>query len=220
MIFAGCYLTIFVTIGVLYYVILVPTILAWAIVTLGPLGAVIVHIQWLLQTNALTALVCRNIILTHINNQIFDITLYLYGQKDFLRRAKYIKVIKKEDPQFNWTTPEFWIISVPAWITGLIRKLLILAMLASISVIPLVGPTVANQLISGRRAFSYMGRYFTLKGISRAQAKDFEYQHLGLFLSFGMAAGLLEIIPLFSIITITSNTVGAAKWSIELMKKC
>lgn len=210
---------IFLTIGILYYTIIMPTVLAWAIVALGPLGVIIVNIQWLLQTNALTAMVCRNIVLTPIYNNIFDTTLYLHGQHEFLRSAKYIKISPKQEFKANWTMPEFWIFSLPTWCVSILRSILILLIISSISVVPLIGPTIANQLISGRRAFSYMGRYFTLKGISKDQAKDFQYEHIGLFLSFGMAAGFLEMLPLVSIFTITSNTAGAARWGVELIKK-
>lgn len=192
--------------------------LAWAIVTLGPLGIILVHIQWLLQTNALTAIVSRKIILTHINNQIFDTTLFLHGEKEFLRKAKYIKVAP-QPKILHWSRNEFWVTIVPRRALTLLRKALIMILLALISVIPLVGPPITNQLVSARRAYSYMGRYFTLKGCNDKEAKDFEYEHLGLFLSFGMAAGILEFIPLFSIITITSNTVGAARWSVDIIEK-
>ncbi|CAR27736.1 ZYRO0D05412p [Zygosaccharomyces rouxii] len=187
--------------------------------TLGPLGFILVHIQWLLQTNALTALVCRKIILTYISNQIFDTTLYLHGQSEFLARAKFITVSADSDNRIHWSMAEFWSFVVPLWILNIMRKILVAVILAGISLIPLIGPPIVNQLISSRRASSYMGRYFVLSGTDPMAAKNYEYEHLGLFYSFGMAAGILEFLPLFSIITMTSNTVGAARWSIDIIKK-
>lgn len=218
-IFALCYTAIFITIGVAYYVTVLPILLTWAIVTLGPMGFILAHIQWVLQTNALTALVCRKIILTYINNQIFDMTLYLHGQKDFLMKAKFIEAPADATARVHWSMVEFWTTVIPVWVLTTVRKLLLAATFAGISVIPLVGPPIVNQLISSRRAFSYMARYFTLSGTNTNDAKNYEYEHLGLFYSFGMAAGILEFLPIFSIITMTSNTVGAARWSIDIIKK-
>lgn len=194
-------------------------VIAWAMVTLGPLGVILGHIQWILQTNAITSVICRNIVLTHLGNQVFDITLYLNGQTDFLKRAKFVQCNNKQCVGSRKGLSMPWKVAIPLWLFHCLRKMTILAFLTSISLIPLLGPMLANQLLSGRRAFSYMGRYFALKGKSAKENKDFQYEHLGLFFTFGMAAGLLEFVPLFSVITITSNTIGAAKWSIDLIEK-
>lgn len=218
MIFAACYLSIFVVVAVVYYIVVIPLVIAWGLITLGPLGILLGHIQWILQTNAITTMICRNIVLSHMDNQIFDITLYSSGQRDFLTRAKYIKVTNKR--QQSWEHfRESWQLHFPLMVVHWIRKCFIILILTMLSMVPIFGPPLTNQLVSGRRGFSYMSRYFTLKGTSAAEAKDFQYEHLGLFFSFGMAAGLLEFVPLFSIITITSNTIGAAKWSVDLIKK-
>ncbi|QLL34059.1 hypothetical protein HG536_0F03840 [Torulaspora globosa] len=205
-------------VAVIYYVTVIPLVVAWAMISLGPLGILLAHIQWVLQTNAITTMICRNIVLSHMDNQIFDITLYLNGQKEFLRKAKFIKVTEKPHPTHGFFSGS-WQMTFPLLVVHLIRKGLILIILALLSLIPIFGPPITNQVLSGRRGFSYMRRYFALKGQSAAEAKDFQYEHLGLFFSFGMAAGILEFIPLFSIITITSNTIGAAKWSVDLIKK-
>lgn len=199
-------------VAVIYYIAIVPLLIAWALISLGPLGIVLGHIQWILQTNAITTMICRKIVLTHLVNQIFDATLYMNGQKEFLKRAKFIKITEKP-------SSSFWQMDFPLFIVHLIRKGIILIILALLSLIPVFGPPISNQMLSGRRGYSYMGRYFTLKGQSASEAKDFQYEHLGCFFSFGMAAGILEFIPMFSIITITSNTIGAAKWSVDLINK-
>lgn len=214
LIFAGCYLCIFSVIAVAYYITIIPVVMAWACFTAGPLGVVLGHIQWILQTNALTTLVCQNIVLTHISSQVFDITLYNNGQEEFLRKAKYIRV----DKNVSLTKYESWKVKLPLLIVNLLRKAITLLILTLISLIPLLGPLLTNQLVSARRAFSYMARYFTLSGQKAEEAKDFQYGHLALFFTFGMAAGLLEFVPLLSIITILSNTIGAAQWSTNMIK--
>lgn len=206
-------------VATLYYIFIIPIVLAWALVTLGPLGVILGHIQWILQTNALTSMICGKIILTHLGNQIFDITLYLNGQADFLKKAKFIKEGEKDNCSFFQSFGGSWQVALPLFIIHCLRKLFILAILTLISLIPLLGPMVANQLLSGRRAFCYMSRYFALKGDCAKANKDVQYERLGLFFTFGMAAGLLEFIPFFSIVTITSNTIGAAKWSTQFLKE-
>lgn len=154
-----------------------------------------------------------------MNNQIFDTTLYSHGQSKFLAEAKFISVPPDSDRPIRWYTTEFWSFRAPLWILSVIRKILVAAILTGISLIPLIGPPIVNQLISSRRAYSYMSRYFVLKGTDPKEAKNYEYKHLGLFYSFGMAAGILEFLPVFSIVTMTSNSVGAARWSIDIIKK-
>ncbi|CAI4052715.1 hypothetical protein SUVZ_15G1070 [Saccharomyces uvarum] len=225
--FALCYALIFITIAGLFYIIFVPLLVPWAIVLLGPLGVVLVHIQWILQTNVLTAFVCRTLVLTHITNQIFDISLVLQDQDEFLNAGKHLpkpqikhRNIDEPDAVRNFNTIKGnWVFKIPKFLFGMIFKLSDFTTLTLLSLIPIIGPILANQLMAPRRTYTYLQRYFLLRGFSKKEAKDFQYEHYASFICFGMSAGLLEIIPFFTIITISSNTVGAAKWCSSILRE-
>ncbi|CAD6644780.1 HN1_G0037220.mRNA.1.CDS.1 [Saccharomyces cerevisiae] len=226
LLFAVCYALIFVTIAGLFYVTLVPLLVTWAILLLGPLGVILVHIQWILQTNVLTAFVCRTLVLTHITNQIFDISLVLQDQDEFLNEVKVLpkpqkphRKIDEPDAVRNFNTIKgSRIFKIPKLLFRMFFKVSNFTSLTLLSLIPIVGPILANQLMAPKRTFTYLQRYFLLKGFSKKQAKDFQYEHYASFICFGMSAGLLELIPFFTIVTISSNTVGAAKWCSSLLK--
>ncbi|CAI4050995.1 Rrt8p SKDI_15G1120 [Saccharomyces kudriavzevii IFO 1802] len=224
--FALCYAIIFITIAGLFYVALVPLLVTWAILLLGPLGVVLVHIQWILQTNVLTAFVCRTLVLTHITNQIFDISLVLQDQDEFLNEAKILpkpqrphRKIDEPDAVRNFNTVKgHWVFKIPRLFFRFLFKMSNFTSLTLLSLIPIIGPILANQIMAPRRTFTYLQRYFLLKGFTKKQAKDFQYEHYASFICFGMSAGLLELVPFFTIVTISSNTVGAAKWCSSLLR--
>lgn len=203
--FALCYALIFITIAGLFYVTFVPLLVPWAIVLLGPLGVVLVHIQWILQTNVLTAFVCRTLVLTHITNQIFDISLVLQDQDEFLKAGKHLpkpqikhRNIDEPDAVRNFNTVKgSWVFKIPKFLFGMVFKLSDFTTLTLLSLIPIIGPILANQLMAPRRTYTYLQRYFLLRGFSKKEAKDFQYEHYASFICFGMSAGLLEIIPFF-----------------------
>lgn len=181
----------------------------------------------ILQTNVLTAFVCRTLVLTHITNQIFDISLVLQDQDEFLKAGKHLpkpqikhRNIDEPDAVRNFNTVKgSWVFKIPKFLFGMVFKLSDFTTLTLLSLIPIIGPILANQLMAPRRTYTYLQRYFLLRGFSKKEAKDFQYEHYASFICFGMSAGLLEIIPFFTIITISSNTVGAAKWCSSLLRE-
>lgn len=214
---AFCFAFIFVTVAVLYYLFLLPILLIWAVSTLGPVGFVIVHIQWLLQSNAL-AITLTNILIAPIfADSIFDATLTKLGHAEFLEKAKHLPVTSPK--QASWRSLEFWLVVFPSKAVSLMFSLSSKVALSMLSLIPIVGPTIVNQLLSPTRGFSYGKRFYVLKNLSGSQLKDKFYEHLGQYTAFGMMAGLLELIPIMSIITIPSNVIAGALWASNELKK-
>ena len=181
------------------------------------MGFIIVHVQWLLQSNALAITLTKILISPVFANNIFDATLANMGHTDFLERAKHLPAapLKKH----SWKTLEFWTVVLPSKIVSLKFSITTSVLLSVLSLIPIVGPTIVNQLKSPKRGFSYGSRYYTLKNLGGAQLKDKFYEHLGEYTGFGMMAGLLELIPVMSIITIPSNIIAGALWASNELKK-
>ncbi|CUS20774.1 LAQU0S01e14356g1_1 [Lachancea quebecensis] len=214
---AFCFAFIFVTVAVLYYLFLLPILLIWAVSTLGPIGFIIVHIQWLLQSNAL-AITLTNILIAPIfADSIFDATLTKLGHIEFLERAKHLPVTPPK--RTSWRSLEFWLVVLPSKGVSLTFSLTSKVTLSMLSLIPIIGPTIVNQLLSPTRGFSYGKRFYVLKNLNGSQLKDKFYEHLGEYTAFGMMAGLLELIPIMSIITIPSNVIAGALWASNELKK-
>ncbi|CEP63994.1 uncharacterized protein LALA0_S09e07228g [Lachancea lanzarotensis] len=217
LVLAFCFACIFVTVAALYYFFLVPILLAWAVTTLGPIGFIIVHVQWLLQSNAIAVSLTNILISPVFSNSIFDAALTKMGHSDFLESAK--KVLIAPLKKLTWKSPEFWFVVVPSKIGSLKLKVFSSVFLSVISLIPIIGPTIANQLLSPKRGFSYNRRLFELKSLNGSQIKDKFYEHLGQYTAFGVMAGLLELIPVMSILTIPSNIIAGALWASDELKK-
>lgn len=179
---------------------------------MGPMGIIIVHIQWLLLSNNLATRVCKNLISANLNDHIFKLTI-LVNDENLLLRVRQKAQCKNLRKVILNPTFQVYITGIDLLKTFIWRSVLFL-----ISLIPIIGPFIANQLSSVKRSFNYTKFYFfNLKNLSPEQAIHYKYLHLTSFICFGMSAGLLEFLPLLSVLTMTSNIVGAALWSLEFL---
>ncbi|KAI4133416.1 MAG: hypothetical protein LQ347_002184 [Umbilicaria vellea] len=84
--------------------------------------------------------------------------------------------------------------------------------------IPVVG-TVMFVILQGRRAGpAAHQRYFQLKGWNDTQRQKHIEDNKAAYTSFGIAAILLELVPVGSILFAFTNTVGAALWAADMEK--
>ncbi|SCU80253.1 LAME_0B02212g1_1 [Lachancea meyersii CBS 8951] len=217
LVLAFCFACIFITVAALYYFFLVPILLTWAVTTLGPIGFVVVHVQWLLQSNAVAVALTNILIAPVFANSIFDAALAKMGHSEFLESAKKLPIASLK--QVSWTSLEFWLVVLPGKIISLKLKVASRLFLSVLSLIPIIGPTIANQLLSPKRGFAYNRRLYDLKNLNGTQVKDKFYEHLGQYTAFGMMAGLLELIPVMSIVTVPSNIIAGALWASNELKK-
>lgn len=186
--------------------------------------------QWLVISASITSWSCKKLLLPIIRDKVFDMALVANGGENFLNNAKFLKSSdrrvqdvkveenteydkKSNNRELKWVFREFCMVS------NFVKKIFFFIMFVGISMVPIIGPAIVNQINAPRRGFSYMKRFFYLSGFDKVQTRDFQYEHFGLFLCFGTAAGILEFLPFSPIITMISNTVGAAKWSISLLKE-
>lgn len=100
-------------------------------------------------------------------------------------------------------------------VDGIIRSLLYLPL----NFIPVVG-TFAFFALKGKRMGQYaLDRYFELKGYSAQEREEWLNAHEGDYISFGVAASVLEMVPFASFIFTCTNTVGAALWASNVESK-
>lgn len=182
---------------------------------MGPIGLVLAHIQWLVQSNSIAAYICRNLMLEKLNTEVFDLTLAKNGQQKLVSDAKYLSRKTTKSRRSIWSAHTIIYSFLSAKVTSLGQSIV----LSLVSLIPVLGPLIVNQITAPDRALSYLSRYLFLKQYTSPDIKKFKYKNLGQLACFGVSAGLFELIPLASMVTIMSNTVGAAIWSADLVKK-
>ena len=90
----------------------------------------------------------------------------------------------------------------------------------SVSMIPLVGPLLVVLLLAPSKGIQSHVRYFALLGYDTKKIKVVYNANNGAYLGFGIAANLLESIPILSLFFMFTNTIGAAIWvsTIEINK--
>ncbi|SCU96482.1 LAMI_0F06700g1_1 [Lachancea mirantina] len=216
-ILAFSYFCIFVMVAALYYLFILPILLTWAVAAMGPIGFIIVHIQWLLQSNAIAVALTKILIFPVFFASLFDTVLFKLGNEQFLREAKYLPQITSK--KISKTSPEFWFGVFPLKVISASFHFLVKVFFMVLSLIPIIGPTAVNQLMSPKRGYAYADRYFKLRKNTAEEKNDAFYEHLGKFTAFGMMAGALELVPLVSLITIPSNIVGGAMWVSDEIQK-
>lgn len=189
--------------------ILLP-LLALGIITVGPMGLVILHVQWIMLSNQFTVFVTKHIISPSLKEHIFRITIETLDQTKLsdLRQKHEFKPLPKMkyDPTFQ----------VYIRTTEMVRSFLWKAVLLLTSLIPIIGPILNNQLSSVKRSQSLIHYYlYNMKNMNQEQALQYKYKHLISFIYMGMSTGILEMLPIFSVFTMIGNVVGGALWSIE-----
>ncbi|SMN20032.1 hypothetical protein, no similarity [Maudiozyma saulgeensis] len=174
------------------------------------MGLVILHIQWIMLSNQFTIFVTKHIISPNLKEHIFRITIEMFDESllSHLRQKQEFKPLQsmKYDP------------TLQIYVRGaeMIRSFLWKSILFVISLVPILGPLLYNQLSSIKRSFSLVQYYlYNLKNLNREQAMQYKYKHLTSFIYMGMSAGILEMLPIFSVFTMIGNVVGGALWSIE-----
>jgi len=189
--------------------ILLPLI-TLGVITVGPMGLVILHVQWIMLSNQFTVFVTKHIVSPNLKEHIFRITVETFDETllSQLRQKHEFEPLKsmKYDP------------TLQIYVRGaeMIRSFLWKSILFTISLVPILGPLLNNQLSSVKRSFSLVQYYLcNMKNLNREQAMQYKYKHLISFIYMGMSTGVLEMLPIFSVFTMIGNVVGAALWSIE-----
>lgn len=141
----------------------------------------------------------------------FDATLMAENMTSLVSTGREIK--SGEDPMarlgkavrkpFNSFTPQ-----------ALLRRLLYLPL----NFIPVIGTGLYIVLQGKKAGPEFHSRYYQLKEMSERQKEEFVEKRKAAYTSFGVAAILFELIPVFGLFFSFTNTVGAALWASDLEK--
>ncbi|KAK4966346.1 hypothetical protein LTR97_011178 [Elasticomyces elasticus] len=179
--------------------------------TSGPLAAITAALLVLSESSTLTMVLSRALLIEDSLIDTFDGTLIGKGQTMLVEKDRQVKsgaagdaigrLGKLMTKPFQKFTP-----------TAIVRYFMYLPL----NFIPVIG-TVAFVALQGRKnGPSAHNRYFQLKGMNASQKEKFVEERKGAYTSFGVAATLLEMIPIAGIFMAYTNTCGAALWAADL----
>lgn len=202
--FMGLYLFSYSFILILFWITISPIYLTLFIM-LGPFGVWLATIHSFLQANVFTMMFVRMI--NPSNSLVFQcLALKKYTQIKGLAPVRYYVPI---------TTTYFWIYHLPMKITKYTIITLLFIVQLSFSFIPIIGPFLFQISISPYIGKIYLTRVLRLQHLNNLQRKERFYNHLGLFVSFGITAALLETIPFLSGIAISTNYISTGLWLMD-----
>ncbi|KAI4262610.1 MAG: hypothetical protein L6R42_002214 [Xanthoria sp. 1 TBL-2021] len=180
--------------------------------TSGPLAAITAALLVLSESSTLFTILSKNFLIDDALVDTFDGVLLSKNTTDLVSEgrqlkaggdpiAKLGKLVKSPLAKF---TPK-----------AIIRYVMYLPL----NFIPVVG-TVIFVLLQGKRAGPVAHtRYFQLKRWNKDQQEKHIEQYRGAYTGVGVAAVLLELVPLASIFFAFTNTVGAALWAADIEKQ-
>ncbi|KAL9066030.1 MAG: hypothetical protein Q9161_007820 [Pseudevernia consocians] len=179
--------------------------------TSGPLAAVSAALLVLSESSTLFTILSKTFLIEDALTDTFDGVLVSKNTTNLVSEGRQIKggsdimgkLGKLTKKPFQKFTP-----------TAIIRYFMYLPL----NFIPVVG-TVLFVVLQGRRAGpAAHSRYFQLKQWNSTQKQKHIEEYKAAYTSFGVAAVLLELVPIASILFAFTNTVGAALWAADIEK--
>ncbi|KAL9617083.1 MAG: hypothetical protein Q9160_008113 [Pyrenula sp. 1 TL-2023] len=177
--------------------------------TSGPLAAVSAALLTLSESSTIVNMLSRAFLIEEALIDTFDGALLARGCTNLVADGRQLKpgsdpigrlgrLLKKPFARF---TPK-----------ALIRYLLYLPL----NFIPVVG-TILFVILQGKRnGPTAHARYFQLKEYNKTQRDEHVERNRAAYTSFGVAAFLLEMVPVVSLAFSFTNTVGAALWAADI----
>lgn len=204
------YIIAFTLVATLLYIIIIPWGLGLSLILLGPLGALLLHIQWILISNMISNHLCKKLLLPNLNWQIYKLTI---SEWNFTQHQ--ILMQNYENPNLNKQLNDWWWI---IWFLKWIGKYSFKIVLIFFSFIPLIGPLIVDIFETNDRTRKCLQPFFKEQNWSKKQIKQFEIINKCDFIIFGIIISILDSIPLLSVITMTSNVVAGALWASYILK--
>lgn len=179
----------------------------------GPPGVIVACIHSTLHVNLAAVHVSRTFF-EDCENSFFDGVIKMNGHESFLARSREPRssgpaIESTGSTPGTWTAQLLWM----AFKYSIKATLFLLAF--ALSFVPIVGPLVVKQFYSASRAREYRRRHFELLRLSTEEEKLQYYEGYGFYTAFGVSTSLLEFLPIISGITISSNYMGSALWTVR-----
>jgi hypothetical protein len=181
--------------------------------TSGPLAALTTILLVLSESSTLTMVLSKALIIEDALIDTFDGTLVARGETQLVQRERQVKSSSAGDAitrlgklvskPFSKFTP-----------SALVRYFMYLPL----NFIPVVGTVFFVTLQGKKFGPGAHSRYFQLKNMTKLQRERYVEERKGAYTGFGIAAVLLEMVPVAGIFFAFTNTCGAALWAAEMEK--
>ncbi|MCJ1309272.1 hypothetical protein MMC25_002931 [Agyrium rufum] len=179
--------------------------------TQGPLAAISAALLVLSESSTLFTVLSKTLLIEDALIDTFDGVLVSKNTTDLVSSGRQIKAGSDPMGKLGKLVKKPFAKFAPK---ALIRYVMYLPL----NFIPVLG-TIMFVIIQGRTAGpSSHTRYFQLKQWNSSQQEKHIEQNRGAYTSFGIAAVLLELVPIASILFAFTNTVGAALWAADMEK--
>ncbi|MCJ1228663.1 hypothetical protein MMC12_005324 [Toensbergia leucococca] len=177
--------------------------------TSGPLAAISAALLVLSESSTIFTILSKTFLIEGALTDTFDGVLVSKNTTDLVSSGRQIKAGSNPMAKLGKLVKQPFMKFTP---TALIRYFMYLPL----NFIPVVG-TVIFVILQGKRAGpAAHSRYFQLKEWNNAQRQKHIEENKAAYTSFGIAAVLLELVPIASILFAFTNTVGAALWAADM----
>lgn len=193
------------------YLMFYPVQAFFAVVFYGPAGFVTTWFTVLQQSGLVSTFIVTFLLLPEIQKVAFDAVLSKECSDDVvllgkLRRVTNVPFLVRCG-RLIWALPNMLVL--PFTLLKAIAMFLI-------NSVPVIGPILVVLIQAPSNGLRAHARYFMLKGYDKKQIKIVYKKNRGQYLGFGIVASFLETIPLFSVLFMFTNTIGAALWVIDI----
>lgn len=191
------------------YLMVYPFYALLSFLAFGPFGVISAFFTVLQYSNMILNFLISVVFMPGARDLIFDAVLSREGQAELVIQLKLRRRTHKECIEKLRIFVAFLLEKLPLLI---LHEILILLA----GMIPVVGPCLVVLIRAPCKGRSLHSRYYKLKGWDKHQIKEFDTHNRGSYTGMGAAALLLEFVPFLTILTMFTNTIGAALWTIHL----
>lgn len=189
------------------YVFVYPLYALLSLLAFGPFGVISAFFIILQYSNLILGFLILVFITPGARGVVFDAVLTRDGQHELVVQYEQQRHV---DPMTKCQKVSQFICEKLPMI------LLFEIMLLFLGMIPVIGPCIVLLLRAPCKGRSLLSRYFKLKGWDKRRAKEFDTSHRGDYTALGATSMLFEMIPFLTLLTLFTDTIGGALWTVDL----
>ncbi|SCU80258.1 LAME_0B02234g1_1 [Lachancea meyersii CBS 8951] len=204
------YLSKFVLVSMVYYLIVFPFVLGINTVLWGPLGITVAVVHSILQVNMYATA------LTRLHSFEYATLMFEKLVKSRSDHAALVNLIYLPAVQPMRVEPKrHWSKSIPVLLFKLAIRASNFSVLFVISFVPIAGVFIVRLLRSGAIGYQYSVPFLAMQKPLQLNQGDVFYREFGRYAAFGIVSGFLECMPLLSGLIIASNYIGRGFWLLD-----
>ncbi|CAK9437470.1 uncharacterized protein LODBEIA_P18480 [Lodderomyces beijingensis] len=208
-------LMITMTIYSLMFIFIYPAQLVVYMLLTGPLGMVFAWYSIYWTSSTIACFLVTVTLLPYIQKVAYDAVLSRERYDIYVRISKARRIENRQLPIVRRMTKYLGRLPGLSIFPFTVPKLLVLFF---VGMIPVIGPFVVIFFRASSKGLRAHDRYYKMRGLSTQEINASYKQNKPVYMAFGLAALLLEMIPVFNIFFMFTNNIGAALWAVDLDK--